>query len=998
MTPERYQAIARLYHAAMEMERDRRATFLEQACAGDEELRREVESLIASDEEAVDFIEAPALEVAAEMLAAEQGAGRVGRQVSHYRILSLLGAGGMGEVYLAEDMRLRRRIALKLLPAQFTHDANRVRRFKQEAVAASSLNHPNIITIHEIGQVDGTHYIATEFIDGQTLRERLKQERLTIRETMDLAAQVASALVAAHEAGIIHRDIKPENIMVRRDGIVKILDFGLVKLAERERQMANTEAPTIAKANTDPGTVMGTAGYMSPEQARGQTVDARTDIFSLGVVIYEMIAGQAPFEGVNAIEVMGEILNRAPQPLSQHRTDVPAELQRIVGKALRKDREERYQVVKDLLVDLKDLKRELELTARVEPSSQTWGSEGQKSEGGSLPDQANYETAQMGAIATGGSSLVRTTSSAEYIVSEIKRHKTGALLTLALFTAACVAAAYLLMKLGKQTPIALTSIKNLTFDQLTNLAGQELFPSLSPDGKLMIYAATQAGNWDIYFQRVGGETPINLTPDSAAHDTQPAFSPNGEMIAFRSERDGGGIFLMGATGENVRRLTTQGYYPAWSPDGQEIVYALGFFNYGPHNRSIVPSSLHVVNVQTGATRLLTAGDAVQPNWSPHHHRIAYWGIQRGGQRDIWTIATAGGTPVPVTDDGAIDWNPVWSPDGQFLYFASDRSGSMNLWRVPIDEQTGQVRGAPEPVTTPATYSSYISFARDGQRLVYVESKNQINLQEVAFDPVKKRVIGTPQWITRGSRTATQQHLSFDQQWIVFNSIGDRQEDLFIVRRDGTGMRQLINDSFKDRAPRWSPDGKRIIFFTDRTGRYELWQINPDGSDVKQLTWTTGAEIQMPHWSPDGQQILCSLQYKPPFLMDPARPWSQQTPQSLPEEGYPEGFLVSSWSPDGQKLIGHRNGVVTFSFATQKYERLTDSGHLPLWLNDSRHALFIATDKLILVDTHTRQITEVLSVAPRLLQFISVSRDNHFISLSVNTTESDIWMATLPQNQ
>jgi Tol biopolymer transport system component len=280
-------------------------------------------------------------------------------------------------------------------------------------------------------------------------------------------------------------------------------------------------------------------------------------------------------------------------------------------------------------------------------------------------------------------------------------------------------------------------------------------------------------------------------------------------------------------------------------------------------------------------------------------------------------------------------------------------------------------------------------------MVYVESNYQINLQEVAFDPVKRRVIGAPQWITRGSRIATHQQLSPDQQWIVFDSLGDRQEDLFIIRRDGTGLRQLTNDPFKDRAPRFSPDGQSIIFFTDRTGRYELWQIKPDGSDAKQLTWTTGPGIQLPQWSPDGRHILCNLQNSPPFLMDPSLPWSQQTPQSLPTAGFPEEFLASSWSADGQKLLGYHNGIFTYSFATQKYERLTNSGYYPIWLNDNRHALFIATDKLNLLDTQTRQITEVLSVAPRLLQFISVSPDNRFISLSVNTTEADIWMATLP---
>jgi serine/threonine protein kinase len=230
-----------------------------------------------------------------------------GAHLNHYEIITCLGAGGMGEVWLAEDTRLRRKVALKLLPAEFTRDAARVRRFEQEARAASALNHPNIITIHEIGEADGAHYIASEFIDGQTLRQRLK-EKITINAALDIAVQV----VAAHEAGITHRDIKPENVMLRCDSIVKVLDFGLAKLTEQRPDAVDSEAPTIAKVNTDPGTVMGTASYMSPEQARGQEVDARSDIFSFGVVLYEMLAGRAPFTGVNAVDVMGAVLNREP--------------------------------------------------------------------------------------------------------------------------------------------------------------------------------------------------------------------------------------------------------------------------------------------------------------------------------------------------------------------------------------------------------------------------------------------------------------------------------------------------------------------------------------------------------------------------------------------------------------------------------------------------------------------------------------------------------------
>ncbi len=365
MKPERWQQIEKLYYAARKRDPGGRAAFLDQACAGDEALRREVESLLASDEQAGDFLSKPALKVAAEEIAGEQTRSLVGQQVGHYRILSLLGAGGMGEVYLAEDARLGRKVALKLLPAEFTQDRERLRRFEQEARAASALNHPNIITIFEIGEVEDLHFIATEYIDGQTLRRRMAGAPVKLSEALDVALQVASALAAAHEAGIVHRDIKPENIMLRRDGYIKVLDFGLAKLiappAAAQTTIIDSKTLTQGQIKTDPGKLMGTARYMSPEQILGQEVDGRSDTFSLGVVLYELVTGRAPFEGATTGEVMAAILKQEPAPLARYAREVPAELERMVSRALAKDREARYQVVKDLLIDLKSLKLELEL-------------------------------------------------------------------------------------------------------------------------------------------------------------------------------------------------------------------------------------------------------------------------------------------------------------------------------------------------------------------------------------------------------------------------------------------------------------------------------------------------------------------------------------------------------------------------------------------------------------------------------------------------------------
>src|SRR5262245_30934172 len=447
MTPERWEKIDRLFHAALEVEPDNRKAYLDQACAGDDALRQEVESLISSHVADSSFFETPAADVAAELLGIDAVAFKPGQQIANYKILHHIGSGGMGEVYLADDPRLNRKVALKLLPPHFTVNPARARRFKREARAASALNHPNIVTIFEIGQSNGAHFIATEFIDGKTLRQLINEKPFTLSEALNVAIQVASALTGAHAAGIVHRDIKPENIMIRSDGYVKILDFGLAKLTEQQTSDRDLETPTLLQSN--PGLVMGTVQYMSPEQARGKRVDARTDIWSLGIVLYELLAGHVPFSGETPSHVMVSLMEDALAPLAGY-ANVPPELQRIVTKTLQKNPKERYQNSGQLAHDLKALKQEMQLEARLKGLLEA------------VPDrEAGTQTSSRPAgVATATafeSGRTRSSFSGEYLSTEIRRKRTVAVSASFVLLIAAIGVTFWLMNRNKRPASVISS-------------------------------------------------------------------------------------------------------------------------------------------------------------------------------------------------------------------------------------------------------------------------------------------------------------------------------------------------------------------------------------------------------------------------------------------------------------------------------------------------------------------------------------------------------------
>jgi Tol biopolymer transport system component len=871
----------------------------------------------------------------------------------------------MGDVYHARDTKLRRDVALKIVNDRFADNRDRLRRFEQEALAAAALNHPNIVTVYAVDCFDDVTFLTMELVEGQTLATVIPHDGLPLDQLLTLAIPIVDGVSAAHRRGITHRDLKPANIMVTADRRPKILDFGLAKLADAARGSdALTGLP--AETITAEGIVAGTTAYMSPEQAEGRIPDHRSDIFSLGIILYEMATGRRPFTGDTSVSIVSSIVKDTPKPITELNATLPRELGRIVRHALAKDPERRYQTAQDLRNELAELKADVDSGALGETPT---------------PPSASRTSrwpiwiaaAIVGAVVIGWIAWLRPYDARDPLPGRLEA----------------------------------------TFKQVTTQPGLSEFPSLSPDGSWVVYDNNESGHAHIYLQSTNGTNAIDLTRDSAADDTQPAFSPDGERIAFRSERDGGGIFVMGRTGESVRRVTDAGYNPAWSPDGTKILYATDHAE-NLLNRGYV-SELWTVVVATGEKRRIFAGDAVQPSWSPHGQRIAFWEVFAAGhqgQRDIWTIPADGGTAVPVTSDPAIDWSPVWSPDGRHVYFSSDRGGPMNVWRVAIDERTGVPSGPFEPMTVPSSSAGHLSAAADAHTIAYTSFANSDTIQRVALDPATGAVRGAPAIVIGGSRPFSGPAPSPDGRWLAFFSLAP-QLDIFVSAADGTSVRQLTNDRANDRNPTWSPDGKQIVFMSNRDGENQIWSIRPDGSGLRRLTGLKGGAGSFNRWSPDGTKLPFARQEPPDdsklFVFDPRVEWKDQTPLEISVLVEPDRFFSEwSWSPDGRQLAGIVNThdaafwgtpngpLFVYSFATGHFTRLYDSESVrsPIWLNDGRQILFSEGSRLRLIDSKTRATRDVVSIAPDRLDLWSVSRDNRAAYFVRIVAKADIWLMKL----
>ncbi len=895
-----------------------------------------------------------------------------GETILHYKIIEKLGEGGMGVVYLAEDTKLKRQVAIKFLPHHISANEEERKRFEIEAQAAASLNHPNIATIYAIEEVNEQMFIVMEYIEGKELKDVIERKHagaeyiqpLQMEVIISYAVQIAEGLDAAHKKGIIHRDIKSSNIMITNDDKVKIMDFGLAKIKGRTQL-------------TKVGSTIGTIDYMSPEQARGEEIDHRTDIWSFGVILYELLTGKLPFTADYDQAIIYSILNENPVSPSGLKPEIPFALNQIIIKCLDKDKNARYQSAKELYKELRKTKTSgRNIKSRLD---------------------INFNIPETEAVQNriSGSSFLFSAEESKQRFDLKKLFKREYLSWTILIGLLIYIVFILYTKKGTEGNIF------VKFEQLTEQSGQELYPDISPDGNYIIYTKSINGFEHIFFQRIGGGNAIDLTKDSKVDNYQSSFSPEGELIAFRSERDGGGIFLMGSTGESVRRLTNFGYNPAWSPDGKKIIFATESVEQ-PYSRATV-SQLWSADINDGKTQKLYDGDAVQPSLSPNGKWIAYWGLPAGtGQRSIWLIHADGGSSTMITNDDYINWSPAWSSGGKYIYFSSNRGGSMNLWRVKINEGTGKVESDPELVTTPSLYCAMAKMSSSGKKIIYVSADIRDNIYKIDFNPNSEKFFGLPIPVTEGSKQFIYMDISPDNQRIAVSSNG-QQEDIYVMRTDGSDILKLTNDIYKDRNPQWSPDGKTLLFYSDRSGKYEIWKIDADGSNLKQLTNTSGI-VSVARWFPDGHLITAAYDNIDNILfnLDSAIVRNPKYLPDLNEKGI--RFEVHAVSPDGNFITGNRMdknsgthlGIIIYSMIQHNYKTISNTGQGPMWFKDSKRILYEDNNKFYVLNTETKAKHPVEN-SPKILSFwgnYAFAPDNKSIYYIKEEKESDIWMGDL----
>ena len=724
-----------------------------------------------------------------------------GIRLGPYEIANLIGAGGMGEVYRAHDTRLGRDVAIKVLPEAFAHDAGRLARFEREAKSIAAISHQNILAIYDTGTYDGHVFVVTELLEGDTLRTRIQHGPMPVRKATDIAMQIARGLAAAHDKGIVHRDLKPENVFVRDDGQVKILDFGLARST-----VATSGATDTVAAVTDPGTVMGTVGYMAPEQMRGQAVDARTDLFALGTVLYEMLSGQSAFKGDTAADTMIAIVKEDPPELTVLRPDISPALQRIVRHCLEKNPVERFQSARDVAFALE--------------SSTDSGA------------TTIHETLSGGAVAA-----VPTTRA---------RAPWGLLIGAAIVVAIGFAWRAGVFQFGRgndATPPIVIGVAS----QLTTDDGLEIDPAISPDGRMLAYAAGKAHQMRIFIRPVGGGRTISLSDDREAFEYQPRWSPDSTQILYLTPT---GAFVASAIGGTSRRVVSGTLSAAaWSPDGTQLLIAR-------------QAALAVVQLDGSGERPLgSASDALHScDWSPQGRWIAcvsgnLASVVPGNTfgnlapSALVLIPAAGGSFVEVTKLVGLNQSPVWSPDGRQLYFISTRQGPRDIYVVDIADD-GQAQGDPRRISTGLGAQS-IAFSTE--RLVYVAYTARANLWSLPIPASGSIDTSSARALTSGNQVIESMHISPDGQWLLYDSSLHLNADIFRVPLAGGQTERLTTDPSDEFAPDLSPDGREVAYHSFRSGSRDI-VVSPIGGGPSQQITATAAQESYPQWSPDGWSL------------------------------------------------------------------------------------------------------------------------------------------------
>jgi eukaryotic-like serine/threonine-protein kinase len=849
MDSEQWKQVEALYNAALEINVGQREGFVAAACAGDEALRREVLSLLSSADRTDSFMEAPLMSVGLMLMSAEHESLK-GQAIGPYQLLELLGRGGMGEVYLAHDPRLNRRVALKLLPAAIVDDEERVRRFEQEARASSAISHPNVAHIYEIGDAEGRRYIAMEYVQGRTLRQALQRGPLEVCEALDIAMQIAIALVAAHEAGVVHRDIKPENVVLRVDGYVKVLDFGLAKLVEDRLYAGIPEATPPPSLHTGPELLMGTSDYMSPEQVRRQPVDERTDLWSLGVVLYEMLAGRRPFSQRESREVIVSILEREPEPIGRLRDGLPQALQKIVSKALQKRRGERFQSAREMVDELRRIRR---------PLSEGSGSSGAPYVAGTSYTPRDESDPEVQAASNAESSRpygalgwmtgFKPVSLISTRASKLTR-KWRPVYWLVLLSLAAAGIYYFGIARQRRLPL-LGQTLNLKFQRM-NLSGEISDITLSPDGKYVARVVTEEGKYTIRITEIATASDLRIVQPSAANYSGLSFSPDGTYLYYlENQAETGTLYRVSKLGGGQRKILDDvNTSVTLSPDGAMLAFVRT-------NRALDTPDLIVAQTNGMSERILarrTRADAdtfmsdmkrAGPVWSPDGKVLVCPTLRLSPEQEmnVEVIDVETGAGRRLNAESWYDISRVaWLGDGSGLVVSAAAAPGAP-WQLHLLAYPG---GEVRKITNDPYNYTLISGARDSSLFLTLNIEDDSSIWQVsAMSGARPDVTGVTQ------RKGVSEILWEGVGKFIY-TVSDGTHTNLWVQEPGASLRQLTfeADNFK---PAMSDDGRHVVFVSTRAGAMNIWRMNADGTQPKQLT--SGTYEDVPSVTPDGRWVI-----------------------------------------------------------------------------------------------------------------------------------------------